>query len=272
MNPDEITDQQDEEQIDLATVDWKERRDLAGDAAYFLRKEADREWARGTLADTVETAGAHYTQSKGMQAEAEDIENNAWDTSSLKPEVRTKLQDVAPGLVDEIQRREAEATAERAERERIEAMTEEQKATEARAQAEFDAAQAREDALEELARQTQEALNAPDVFAQKRSVTIFADEDGNRMTSVSEVGDDGEVTSSRGLGPARRYESSLHRASREGAGLFGIKRLADQVRDLPPAARAAFWSARSPVELDALSRGFGLRPAVSDKELQEGSV
>jgi hypothetical protein len=271
MNPDQDDiDQQDDQddEIDLATVDWSERRDLTGDAAYFLRKEADREHARGTLADTIESAGAHYTESKALEARAKDLEDNAWDTSSLDPADRTQLQDVAPGLVDEIQRREAVAAAEQAELERIEAMTEEQRAAEAAAEARDAEEQAREDALQALMDETDAALNAPDPYAVPRRVTIFADaEGGARMTSVEE-GEGDDITHTEGLGPAGHPETPYHRAVRERVGMFGVMQLANEVRDLPPAARAAFWAARSQVELDALERGFGLRPAASGREIR----
>ncbi len=170
-----------------------------------------------------------------------------------------------PDLADRVQlerRTAADARsiveARELEVQRLAAMTEEERTKELAA-AEMEAhAQEVEDSIQALMDQTDQALKDPGDYSVAQPVTL-APTDGGGF----------EVLSPKPMMTAKVYEPGYRRVAKDGVGLMGVKRLADELQEIPVPLRADWWSHRTDVEREILERGFGLRPPIGRDEIEE---
>jgi hypothetical protein len=132
-------DQNDGGEIDITTLD---AADLLARGVHGLREGADDELARSrpslaeALSETPESQALRLQEVERLRQVADDIDANSWDVDMLTPEQVADLQEHAPEVADEVQRRLKVSADELGEAERLATQSDEERAAYAVAKAE----------------------------------------------------------------------------------------------------------------------------------------
>jgi hypothetical protein len=194
-----------------------------------------------------------------------DLRDADWDLAEELDQERDERITVREAE-EEAHRKEEEAARVKAEEERHATLTDEPIEAEDATDAAVAAEQALEDGLQGMMAETFAALEKDDVYtrpgvmkfpgdAQLRPMPVKRDENGNVVLDAT------------GHAIPVPFEPAYRQAARDGAGLLGIKHLADEVIALPRALQSEWWDQRTEAEKHALSRGFGVRPPVRKDEV-----
>jgi hypothetical protein len=197
-----------------------------------------------------------------------DLRAADWDlTDALDQERDDRI--TAREAEEEAHRKEEQEAEQKAKAEREAEMSPEELEAQAAADAADLTAQVLEDSLQQLVDQTTEALEADDDYSNPSPMKFPGDQELRPMP-VERDATGNAVLDAAGHATPRPFRSSYRDALESGAGLFGVKVLADQLIELPRALRDEWWSQRSEAERHALARAFGLRPPVGKDEVIHG--